>query len=68
MNSSKAWYQSRTIWGALIAIAASIGSTFGLMISEQEQAVISEAILQITGAIGAFIALYGRLKAEQRVG
>lgn len=30
MDSTKAWYQSRTIWGALIAVFAPLFSIAGL--------------------------------------
>ena len=45
MNDSKPWFMSRTIWGALIAVSASVGGAFGIMISEQEQANLTDAIL-----------------------
>lgn len=65
MSDTKPWYLSRTVWGALIAISASIGGAFGLVISEQEQATLADAALQIVGAVGAVVALYGRLAASQ---
>jgi len=65
MEDTKPWYFSRTVWGALIAIAASIGSAFGIMLGEVEQATLTDAILQIVGAVGAVVALYGRLSARQ---
>lgn len=65
MNDTKPWYHSRTVWGALIAIAASIGGTFGIMIGAEEQGVLADAALQIVGAAGALFALFGRLSARQ---
>jgi len=65
MEDTKPWYFSRTVWGALIAIAASIGSAFGIMLGVVEQATLTDAILQIVGAVGAVVALYGRLSARQ---
>lgn len=68
MTETKPWYASRTIWGALIAVAASLGASFGLTLSEQDQSSLADAALQITGAIGALIALYGRVRASHRIG
>lgn len=65
MNETKPWYFSRTVWGALVAIAASVGGAFGIMLGDVEQSTLTDAILQIVGAIGAVIALYGRLSASQ---
>ncbi|MEP2943576.1 MAG: hypothetical protein ABJ081_07710 [Hyphomicrobiales bacterium] len=65
MNETKPWYFSRTVWGALIAIAASIGGAFGIMLGEVDQSALTDAILQMVGAVGAVVALYGRLSANQ---
>lgn len=65
MNETKPWYLSRTVWGALIAIAASIGGAFGLMLGETDQSTLTDAILQAASAVGALIALFGRLSANQ---
>lgn len=65
MTDTKPWYMSRTVWGALIAIAASIGGAFGIMINEVDQAQLADTALQIVGAVGALFALYGRLAAEK---
>lgn len=65
MDETKPWYLSRTVWGALIAIAASVGGAFGIMLGEVEQSTLTDAILQIVGAAGAVVALYGRLAASQ---
>lgn len=45
MDDTKPWYLSRTVWGALVAIA--------------------DTALQIVGAIGGLLALYGRLSAQK---
>lgn len=65
MDDTKPWYLSRTVWGALIAIAASVGGAFGIMLGEADQATLTDAILQVVGAIGALVALFGRLSASQ---
>lgn len=67
MTETKPWYLSRAVWGALIAIFASIAGTFGIMLGEQDQASLTDAILQISGAFGALVALYGRLVADRRL-
>lgn len=65
MANEKTWYKSRTIWGALIAVIASISSGFGLSIDEESQKQMSEAIIQLIGALGAIVAIYGRLNATE---
>ena len=34
----KAWYQSRTVWGALIAISASLASAAGIEVTAGDEA------------------------------
>jgi len=65
MDDTKPWYMSRTVWGALVAIAASIGGAFGIMITQADQVEIADTMLQIVGAVGGFLALYGRLSAQK---
>lgn len=65
MNNQKPWYASRSVWGALIAIGASLGGSFGLIIGAEEQSILADAVLQITGGLGAVVALYGRLVATK---
>ena len=45
MDDTKPWYMSRTVWGSLVAIAASIGGAFGIMIAEVDQIEITDTIL-----------------------
>ena len=65
MVDEKAWYESKTIWGALIAVVASAVSTLGYTIDASAQSELSDAVVQIVGALGAIIALYGRLTATR---
>ena len=59
----KNWYQSKTVWGALVAIAASILRIAGLEFGEAEQAELTDAIATIAGTAGGLLALYGRVTA-----
>jgi predicted SpoU family rRNA methylase len=65
MLEMKTWYQSRTIWGALIALAASALQATGIHVSAQDQSQMADAALAIAGAFGGLLAIYGRIKAEK---
>ena len=65
MIEEKKWYMSKTIWGSLLAVAAALGATAGVTIDTAEQVELSEAIVSFFGAVGALIAIYGRLTATQ---
>ncbi len=63
MVEEKNWYRSKTVWGALVAIFASVSGSFGLSMDAGSQGQLTEAILQLISALGAVFALYGRLTA-----
>lgn len=65
MVEEKFWYQSKTIWGSLVAVAAALAASFGVTIDAANQAEIAAAIVQLVGGAGALVAIYGRLKATQ---
>jgi len=64
----KCWYQSRTIWGALIALGSGIAALYGYHITPQDQQTLIELLSGITTSIGGLIALYGRFRATSRIG
>jgi hypothetical protein len=65
MVDEKAWYLSKTIWGSLISVAAAFTGLIGISLDPASQAQIAEALVQLVGAAGALLAIYGRLSATQ---
>ena len=68
LDGRKPWYRSKTIWGSVIAIAASVLGVWDVRISPDEQARLAELIVQALGALGGLIALIGRFSASRRIG
>jgi hypothetical protein len=68
MTDTKYWYQSKTVWGSLIAILASVLQADGFELDEGAQGDLAEGIVALAGAIGGLLALYGRLSADKRLG
>jgi len=66
-KDKKAWWQSKTIWGAFVTLAATVVGLFGYQIGPEQQAQATEAFTQIAAAAGAILAIYGRLTATQRI-
>ena len=64
MNGTKNWYESKAVWGALIAVVASILNSSGIILPQTETV---EVIMQIVAAVGGVMALYGRLKASKDI-
>lgn len=63
MLDRKPWYTSKTIWGALVAILATLASMMGFDLDDAAQRQIVEAALQLVTAAGALVAIFGRLVA-----
>jgi phage terminase large subunit-like protein len=63
----KLWADARTIWGALVCVAATLGAMFGLPVDAGGQAALTEAILQTISAVAGIIAILGRVSADSRI-
>ncbi len=63
MTEEKHWTQSKTIWGAILAILASLAGVYDININDLARDEMTNAILQITAGAGALVAIYGRLTA-----
>lgn len=69
--NEKSWYKSRTIWGALIALAAYVLNHFGFVVSPEEQATLVDHIMPVVVPLSALVAcvltIIGRFRAEKRI-
>lgn len=65
MDNIKAWYHSKTIWGAMLAIGAPLFNVFGFDVPGEVQNQLADIAVTLAGAIGGLIALYGRLSATK---
>jgi len=64
MEDIKQWYHSKTVWGALLAIVASLLKMRGFEVSAADQSAIADALVSIVGAAGGLLAIYGRVTAS----
>ena len=55
--------QSKTVWGGIIAIAASI---FALTGTETQS--LTSSVLEVVTAVGGFVSIVGRIVARKRIG
>ena len=67
---NKSWYASKTIWGGIIMVVATVLQIAGVAsISAEEQAMLIEGIVNVALVVGqlfgAVLAIYGRIKANQ---
>lgn len=68
MNADiKAWYLSKTVWGGVLAIAASVANLAGFDISGAEQAELADKVTALLAAAGGLVAVAGRLAARRQL-
>ncbi|ERS12540.1 hypothetical protein Q673_02700 [Marinobacter sp. EN3] len=67
-EQEKPWWASKTVWGGLVAVIASILAAFGYDIGAADQEAIVGSIVSVVGAVGGLIAVYGRVKASRKIG
>jgi hypothetical protein len=68
MDNSKSWYQSRTIWGGVVALIAAGAGFFGYDLDAGAHEALTDALISGAGAVGAVVAIYGRLAAKSTIG
>lgn len=68
MDDTKQWYLSKTVWGGLIAVLASLPRAMGIDIDAGTQAAIADDLVALAGAVGGLVAIYGRIAANRRLG
>jgi len=62
--TEKPWYKSKTIWGSIVAVLALAAGAFGYEVGPDAQA---EIVTSLIGVVGGAFAIYGRIKAVDRV-
>ena len=67
MNEEKQWYKSKTIWGGLVAFASAMAGLFGIDIDAASGDALALALANSAAAIGAAIAIIGRLDAVKTI-
>lgn len=68
MEENKAWWQSKAVWGGLVALGSAVAGAFGIYVGGATQEEIVNYIAVGAGAVGGLAAIYGRLKAEKKIG
>ena len=67
MEDVKQWYNSKTVWGALIAIASSVLQMKGISLGAADQSTMADSLVSLAGAAGGLLAIYGRLTANSAI-
>ncbi|HKD28494.1 MAG TPA: hypothetical protein VKC66_21650 [Xanthobacteraceae bacterium] len=68
MNEFKALTQSKTFWGAVMALCGSALTLGHYTLSPADAAQAVDLLSGIAGAVGGLIAIYGRIVATKKIG
>ena len=63
MIEQKSWFQSKTIWGALMTVIAVVLGQLGISLDLAIQHQLIDLIMNGLTLLGSAIAIYGRLRA-----
>lgn len=64
MTPLKPWYQSLTLWGAVVAGASAILNAAGVPVSEPEQRQVAETLTHAGELAGLVMVVWGRIRAR----
>ncbi|KAB0680053.1 hypothetical protein F6X38_10215 [Aureimonas leprariae] len=68
MMQTKEWYRSKTIWGGALALAAAVAGLFGVKVDAATGVDLASAVTDAAAAVGALVAIVGRLDAKSTIG
>ena len=68
MDDAKALIQSKTFWGAVVALGGAALTLGHYTLTPDDAAHAVDLLSGIAGAVGGLIAIYGRVVATQKIG
>ncbi|MEP3439041.1 MAG: hypothetical protein ABJN75_20010 [Hoeflea sp.] len=68
MTDIKPWWQSRTLWGAIVTLGSAALGLAGLDLGDADREALIELMTSLGAAIGGVIAIFGRITAKNRIG
>jgi hypothetical protein len=68
MNEVKALTQSKTFWGAVMALVGSGLSAGHYTLSAADAATAVDIVVSIVSGVGGLVAIIGRVKASKKIG
>jgi hypothetical protein len=68
MNGTKVWWQSKTVWGSIIALLAGAATLAGVKLDATLQDQLAQLLTGAGEIVGGALAWYGRARAEGALG
>lgn len=60
----KRWYQSKAIWGGILAIVAGVAQLYNINFSEADARLIQDTLPAIISNVAGILAIWGRVRAS----
>lgn len=64
MNGTKVWWQSKAVWGSVIALFAGVATLAGVKLDATLQDQLASLLTGAGEVFGGALALYGRVTAK----
>jgi len=68
MPDIKPWWQSKTLWGAIVTLASATLGVLEYDLAEADREALIGLLTSLGAAVGGLIAIVGRFKATNRIG
>lgn len=68
MNDIKGFFESKTVWGGLVAFVSGVGMLFHYSISPADAASVVDLITGVPATLASAVAIYGRVVASTKIG
>lgn len=65
MEGAKGFFESKTVWGGIISLAAFTLTWAGYTISEADKISLANDIVALVGIAGSLLSIYGRVVASK---
>lgn len=67
MEGEKGFWQSKTVWGGIISLAAFAAGWLGYAITAADKAEVVDDITTLIGIAASLFAIYGRVSATKTI-
>jgi len=64
---TKNWWESRSVWGGVMAVVAGVAGWMGYNVPVELQGLLTDSLLSVVATVGGILAVYGRVKATASV-
>lgn len=68
MLDFKCWYESRAMWGGLVAVGSGVTAAYGYQLDPSDAKTLIDLLTAITASVGGLLALWGRFQATTKIG